>query len=138
MTGLHILTASCLVAISLLDRSLLKRREIKINDVKLADNSDQYIRFVLDFSIKQKLQNAAVTYTLRDKNNPATVVTGKARTLEFSKIGDNSEYLLINKKLVKSGTWDLDVKVISSGSRINPFYKLFPITTTLRKEFLIK
>lgn len=138
MTGGYILTATCCVAISLIDRLFIKRRTIKINGINKADDSDQYVRFVLDFNIKQKLQNATVAYTLRDKKNPATVIAGKTRTLEFSKIGDNSEYLLFNHKLVTAGEWMLDLKITSSGSRINPFYKLFPITTTLRKEFLIK
>ncbi|MGX9459428.1 hypothetical protein ACWU37_21090 (plasmid) [Photobacterium damselae subsp. damselae] len=121
-----------------LDRFVLKRRMVTINSIHRASNDDQYVRFVIDFDVKQKLRTATITYTLRDKEHPATVIAGKTRTLEFSNVGNNSEYLLFNKKLINNGDWLLDVKVESSGSRINPLYKLFPIVSTVnRKEFHI-
>ncbi|MEC6832941.1 hypothetical protein VXS06_14335 [Photobacterium toruni] len=137
INGAYILTACCISALSLIDRFIIKRREVSIISVSKADSDDRYIRFVLNFNIKHKLQNAYVTYTLRDQKNPATVITGKQRTLEFSSKGDNSEYLLINKKLVRNGDWVLDLKIESSGSRVNPLYKLFPIVSFCKKEFLI-
>ncbi|MCG3884179.1 hypothetical protein I3271_05715 [Photobacterium leiognathi] len=137
ITGTYVLTSLCCVGLSVMDRLILKRRAVDIISIEQATSTEQYVRFVLNFKIKHKLQNATITYTLRDRKNPATVIAGKDRTLEFSEVGVNSEYLLFNKKLVSDGDWVLDLKVVSSGSRINPLYKLFPIITTIKKEFFL-
>lgn len=134
---MEIISIVAVCTIAALDRFYLKRRCVDINSIYQAQSDDLTHRFVIGFSINEKLLSSSITYTLRDKNNPKTVVSGKPRTLEFSPTGANEEYLLFPRHLIKSGKWILDVKVTSFGSRINPFYKLFPITKTESREFQI-
>ena len=136
--GSYILTAIGFVVVSLADRAFLRRRKIHINNVYRDSDNDKYIRFVIDFVVREKLHHAHISYTLRDKKNPATVLVGRSRSIEFSDLGLNSEYLLFNKEHLSHGEWILDLKVVTSGSRINPFYKLFPTNTVIKREFLIK
>lgn len=131
------LTIGAIVVAAMIDRCLLKRRKIDVISVSRDKDDHNCIKFAMQFSLKQKLLNATVAYTLRDKKNPRTVLTGKCRQLDFSHVGLNSEYLLFNKKYITPGSWVLDVKVESYGSRINPFYKIFPLVTTYQKEFKI-
>lgn len=138
MLSAYLLSGIFVALSGIVDRCLLKRRKVEISNINRDENDGSYVRFVLNFKISNKLHNAKVKYTLRDLKNPSTVIAGKTRTLEFSSIGDNSEYLLFNKKLIKPGDWVLDVKIESSGSRLNPLYKLFPIITTIRKGFYIE
>lgn len=62
------------------------------------------------------------------------VIVGKARTMDFARTGENHETLLFDKAYVKTGTWDLCVIVTNQGSRINPFYMIFPQKHTITKE----
>ncbi|HIF9347117.1 TPA: hypothetical protein ACX6RX_003228 [Photobacterium damselae] len=133
----YTIAVGSLIALSLIDRYALQRRKVNICSVVRDGEDHDCLRFALNFEIKQKLINANVSYTLRDKKDPTTVITGKQRPLDFSPVGCNSEFLLFNKKYISDGEWVLDVKIESFGSKINPFYKISPIVTTFRKEFSI-
>lgn len=133
---LYLASAGIFLTMAAFDRFLLKRRKVEILEIQRAEDDDSYIRFALSFHTKQQLRGSRVSYTLRDKKNPRTVIAGKERPLDFSSCGTNNEFLLFNKKLINDkGDWVLDVKITSDGSRVNPLYKIFPIETTARKEF---
>ncbi|UTM60485.1 hypothetical protein L4174_023760 (plasmid) [Photobacterium sp. CCB-ST2H9] len=134
----HLLTGGCLIIAAVVDRFVLRRRQVELLAVEKSQDDERYCRFSMTFRTKHILQNATVSYTIRDKQNPTTVINGKTRTLDFSKVGTNSEYLLFNKKLVNPGVWVLDVKIESSGSRINPLYKIFPLINQAKKEFILE
>lgn len=126
-----------LLLLASLDRFYLKRRDIEIQNIFYAGEDDNNYRFAISFSISQALKSSSIIYTLRDTKNPSMVVSGKPRTLEFSELGGNEEYLLFPKRMINSGLWVLDVKVSSHDSAINPLYKLFPITKHISREFFI-
>lgn len=133
---MYLTSAGILLSMAALDRVFLKRRQVNIVSLERAEDDERYIRFAMEFETRQKLRGCRVSYTLRDKKNPRTVITGKERPLDFSVRGTNNEYLLFNKKLIdQHGEWVLDVKIISDGSRVNPLYKIFPVETTAHKEF---
>ena len=138
---MYLLYAVIFILLSVIDRFLLKRRKVElisVNYLEPDNQNDLYLKFSLDFFSKRNLISSELMYTLRDKNNPTTVITGKSRSLNFSKIGKNSEYLLIKKSLIdETGYWTLDVSVTTTGSKINPLYKIFPQKTHLKKEFFI-
>lgn len=116
------------------DRFVLRRREISIHNIYFAGDDESSYKFAINFSIEQHLQDSSIIYTLRDVKNPSTVISGKPRTLEFSQLGGNEEYLIFPKHLISAGRWRLDVKITSSGSRLNPFYKIFPIKKIISKD----
>lgn len=133
---MYLAYAGALIGLIAFDRFVLQRRKVNIIQVTRASNDERHVRFAMEFSIGQKLRGCRVSYTLRDKKNPRTVINGKERPLDFSHRGVNNEYLLFNKKLLgQGGDWVLDIKITSDGSRINPLYKYFPIETTYRQEF---
>lgn len=131
------------ITLLVLDRFTLRRQKVKILQLQKSEDDSDYIKFSLSFFVRKRLNSCVLSYTLRDKKDPTTVFNGKPRPLDFSKKGTNSEYLLFNRKLLDSyrkqqngcGEWILDVKITSSGSLINPLYKIFPITAHSRKEF---
>lgn len=124
-----------LIALAAIDRFYFKRRSIDLQNVYHAGTDESSLKFALGFSISQKLKSSSLVYTLRDVKNPSTVIAGKPRTLDFSAIGASEEYLIFPKHLVKDGKWRLDVKAVSTGSSINPLYKIFPITSVMSREF---
>ncbi|GAL07969.1 LYDB [Photobacterium aphoticum] len=127
------------IGLAIIDRFMLERRKVHIVDVEKCEDDARHIRFAMRFQTKHKLRGSRVSYTLRDKKDPTTVINGKERPLDFSHTGENNEFLLFNKKLLtEPGRWVLDVKITSDGSRINPLYKIFPIETTFTKEFEIE
>ncbi len=130
------------VVIAVLDRFLLKRRKLKIFSVERSQDDTDHVRFEVGFNVPSKLISGEIVYTIRDKQNPKTVIQGKERVLDFSEVGANTEYLLFNKKLFESykrnrdlGRWILNVKLVTSGSRINPLYKIFPLSVETEREF---
>lgn len=128
-----------IAATAAFDRFVLKRRKVTVKNIDFIDVKGEHLRFSLKFHIGQKLLNGRVYYSLRDKKNPRTAIYGKIPTLEFSDVGDNEEFILIPKELQTSpGYWVMDVKVLSSGSRINPLYKILPIETHITKEFYLE
>lgn len=137
--NVYLISSGIVIAAAAFDRFVMKRRKVTVKDIEFVDVKGEHLRFSLKFSIKQKLLQSHVSYTLRDKKNPRTVIYGKTRTLEFSDVGDNEEFILLPKKLQTSpGYWVMDVKVSSAGSRINPFYKILPIETHITKEFYLE
>ncbi|HEY3591679.1 MAG TPA: hypothetical protein VGL07_16690 [Buttiauxella sp.] len=120
------------LALVFFDRAILRRKKIKTISVKRASSSEKAIRFELSFhTIGYRLHGAQVDYSLRDKNQPKTVIKGKSRTLDFSAVGANNEYLEINKhQIATAGQWELYIKVIYGYSMWNPLYKIFPLTYT--------
>ncbi|WP_318491890.1 hypothetical protein [Photobacterium leiognathi] len=130
----YYLSAFVIISVMLIDRFVLQRGEVIIYGVKKCENNPN--RFSLHFSTRQQLRNSYLSYTIRDKNHPTTVISGKSRTLDFSQIGTNEEYIdFPDYKFPAQSEWRIDVKISScSGSYINPLYKIFPLVTKYNSE----
>ncbi len=138
-----------LVVLLLLDRFVLRRGRIALNELtgdgfvkrentKRPQHTDWFYRLHIVFTAYPPLVFSKVTYTLRDKERPTTVITGKDRTLDFSAKGNNQEFLWIKADMLSTGPWIADVRVESMGCRYNPFYKIFPMTSHLRCELSVE
>lgn len=128
--------AAIIVAVLYLDRLLFSRGKVKLIDLHIhEDYKDNYKQFSVKFRASGALTHHHLEYHLRNTEDPTTVIVGKKRTLSFSTKDKNHETLMINKKYIKGGRWELCVKVTSQGSRINPFYVYHPVVSTIKKEF---
>lgn len=124
-----------ILAIMAFDRVFFQRGKVKLISLeKQGIYKGNLEKFSVMFSSREPLMHSVLECHLRDKNNPTTVIVGKERTLAFSKSGLNNESLLFNHNMIEAGEWELCVKVTSQGSRINPFYMIFPITNTITRE----
>ncbi len=127
-----------LIGLCVAERFSLKRSGIKILGLGMAPSDDEFYRFSMTYSVKKKLRHSQVQYELRDAKRPTTVIAGKTRTMDFSSKGTNDEFLLIRKDLLQAGgTWLLNVRITTAGSRWNPFYKLFPVEVSASQAFNI-
>lgn len=122
----------------LIDRYVLRRGAVELLSVCIGNDSKDYVKFELAFNSDQKFIKSELVYSVRDKEVPTTVIKGKDRTLDFTLQGLNREYLMIDKKLLTNGTWIVDVKVTTTGSRINPLHKIFPIETYIKQEVEVR
>ena len=121
------------------DRWVLKRGTVVATGIEFYDTNNGYHRFELKFSAKLPLKFTQITYELRDCKLPTLVLTGKSRALDFSSNGENSELLLIESKLFNQDTdWNAHVKITSAGSRINPFYKIFPAVSVIDRFVVVE
>jgi hypothetical protein len=111
------------------DRWLLARAAVTITKVKQHKNMDGMIRFALHYKMKNLPAWSEIRYSLVDKKNPATIISGKTRGLDFSKLGLNAEYLLLREDIVSGGDWELKIKITTVAGRLNPLYSLFPSQT---------
>ncbi|WP_035604498.1 hypothetical protein [Edwardsiella tarda] len=130
-----------LIGLCVAERFMLKRGGVTINNLSLDGSTadGEYYRFAMGYTAKKKLRHSVLQYELRDAKRPTTVIAGKTRTLDFAYEGHNDEFLLIRKSLVKeSGTWLLNVRISTGGSRWNPFYKLFPIEASSTQPFRLE
>jgi hypothetical protein len=134
----NVISGLLLLAVAILDRWVIRKGAVYLIDVVSGKTNANYVRFILSYCSNQCFINSEISYTVRDKEEPATVIYGKSGTLDFSRVGQNVEYLLIDKKLLRNGTWIVDVKITTTGSRLNPLHKIFPITTHLQREVRIK
>lgn len=137
------------VALAVIDRFVIRRGRIELSELigagfvekptsKTDTKPQSFFRLQISFKAFPPLIFSRVTYTVRDKLNPATVISGKDRTLDFSLKGHNAEYLLIREDLLTDGEWIADVKIESLGCRINPLYKIFPMSSHMRSDVVIK
>ena len=121
------------------DRWVLKRGTVKASGIEFYDTNNGYHRFELKFNAKLPLKFTQIQYELRDCNQPTLVLTGKTRTLDFSNEGENSELLLIESKLFNQDTdWNAHIKITSAGSRLNPFYKIFPAVSIIDRFVVVE
>lgn len=127
-----------IILLLIVDRWFIRNGTVELLEIGSVNYTKDHARISLTYDSNQRFIKSELTYTIRDMNDPTTVINGKDRGLEFSKIGLNSEYLLINKKLLQDGNWIVDVKVTTTGSRINYFHKIFPISTHIQKQVEIK
>lgn len=128
------------IAAALADRFGWKRKQAVISDIGDEEyrDDDNVIRFPVGFkTTRTNIKGAQVEYCLRDKNDPSTVITGKTRSLFFSKKGVTREYLFFSRKYLKAGDWVLQVRMTHGDCRVNPLYRLFPIQTTQEKNFYL-
>ncbi|CAH3933226.1 TPA: hypothetical protein ACGFAK_004609 [Serratia marcescens] len=124
------------VAAALADRFLFKRRKAIVQDTGSEEYIDEVIRFPVSFlTTCRNVKGARVEYCLRDKKDPTTVITGKARSLFISDKGLTREFLFFNRRYLKSGNWELVVRMTHGDSRINPLYRLFPVQSVVTKVF---
>lgn len=120
--------ATAALTAAVIDRVLFKRKQVIILRIDEAVDQGRAIGFPVMFKNKVKhLKGALIEYWLRDTSNPTTVINGKPRTLDISSKGVNEEYLLIDKKYLSSGTWELHVRITHGNCRWNPLYRLFPV-----------
>ncbi|MBD2780808.1 lysis protein [Xenorhabdus sp. 42] len=132
-----ITTAS--LALAVIDRIFLQRKQVIILNIGNSIDRGRAIAFPVMFENKvNRLKGALIEYWLRDTNNPTTVINGKARTLDISKKGMNEEYLLVDKKYLTSGAWELHVRVTHGNCRWNPLYRLFPVQSHRQKSCSIQ
>lgn len=113
--------------ICLYDRLAVRRGEIKIVSLEQYPADNGMLRFALKYSVNSAPQWSELRYSLVDRHDPSTMITGKTRSLDFAKPGLNSEFLLIRQDLVHPGDWDLKVKIVTTAGKANPLYTLFPI-----------
>jgi isocitrate dehydrogenase len=132
------------LGLALADRFLVKRNHIELTKLDMVANKGNIVRFAVGFYSKQLINNGTITYSIRDKRKPTTVIT-KKRALDFTTSNFNSEYLTFSKSKLEaesgdpiSGEWIVDVKVERSCSRLNPLYKIFPTIATIQQEFYIE
>ncbi len=123
-----------ILLIAIADRYIWRCGCVKLLSVTKGTFNQDYARFELAFKSSQRFIRSEMIYTVRDKEEPTTVIRGKSGALDFSLKGLNREYLLVDKKLLHSGTWIVDVKITTTGSRINPLHKIFPIETHIQQE----
>ncbi|KMJ46716.1 hypothetical protein AB204_02585 [Xenorhabdus khoisanae] len=131
--------ATVSLAVAVIDRIFFQRKQVII--LNIGDSTDRGRAMAFPVMFKNKvhpLKGALIEYWLRDTNNPTTVINGKARTLDISKKGVNEEYLLIDKKYLTSGAWELHVRVTHGNCRWNPLYRLFPVQSHRQKSYSIQ
>ncbi len=123
---------ACLFVI---ERIIGGRTKVSILDLNLHNNYLGYKKFSMTFESKCSLSSHRVEYYLQNTDDPKVVITGKSRSMSTSVKGRNRETLLINKKLVKPGKWQLVVEVKQDRHPFSPLYTLFPVTNKITKEF---
>jgi len=138
MYDIYIIAA--IFIILLIDRFVLERGVVRIKSVDFYDYKNGDFRFQLVHKSTLPLYFTNISYELRDLAHPTTVITGKARSLDFSKEGVNHELLLIKHREAMdiSSPWQINVKIISAGSRYNPFYKIFPHICSTSQRVTLK
>lgn len=132
------------IGVAFADRFLLKRNTVKIERVSEM-HDQQTLRFALDFRAKRAFSSSQITYSLRNKKRPTSVITHK-RSLDFSVSGLNSEFLTFDisqlqqeaGEPVHGQAWQLHIKIERSCSRLNPLYKIFPTVTKYQEDFYIE
>ncbi|WP_139158926.1 hypothetical protein [Vibrio sonorensis] len=124
----------------LISRAIGGRSKIKLTGLGLHANYLGYKKFSVAFDSKvnsNQLRNYRIEYYLQNTDDPKVVITGKSRSMSTSKKGRNKETLLIDKKLIKAGKWQLVVEVKQDRHPINLFFALFPVTQKITKEFTL-
>ena len=135
---LSYLVIAIVILCAFVDRFAFVRGAFHVSQVKQHGNADGMIRFAMDYAIKTLPMWSEVRYSLVDKRNPTTVISGKTRGLDFSRKGFNSEFLLFKEDIVKPGDWELKIKVITVAGRLNPLYSLFPVQHRHTHSFTIQ
>ncbi|RAU45267.1 lysis protein [Pseudocitrobacter sp. RIT415] len=122
------------------DRWALQRATVKnlcVGDHKVEQG---HLRVPVYFNVKSsRLVGATIEFTLRDKRCPTTVVAFNRRTLEHASKGENCEYLDIplDRLILPSGQWIINVKILHGDSFYNPLYRIFPLQLDAQKVFEI-
>lgn len=138
MTGTYQFWVILISLLAVVDRFGWRNGSVSLRDIEGPSYTDKFFRVGLTYLSNQRFIKSELNYTIRDTQDPTTVIAGKSRSLDFSKPGLNRGYLLIDKKLLSSGTWIVDLKVTTTGSRINPLHEIFPITTHIKRQVEIK
>lgn len=116
------------------DRFVLKRGAVVLNSCSLFDMQGEYWRFALAYTIESPIFWGEIRYQLRDKSDPSTIITGRARTLDHAKAGINQEFLLIKEKLTatskESQCWEIHIVVNTVVGHWNPIYKYLPLSNS--------
>lgn len=123
---------TCLVIVWCFDRFILCRGLVALNSCDLHDSQGGYWRFALSYTIKSPIFWGEIRYSLRDKSNPSTVISGKARTLDHAVTGINVEFLHIKQSLtatsVEHSEWELRIVSDTVVGHWNPLYKYLPLS----------
>jgi len=128
--SLFLITALGAAVVGAVDRFVLKRGEVEIISLEEGEPEGNYLRFALRYKVKKDPDWSELSYSIRDKKCPTTVIAGKTRSISGCAAGINNEYLLIRRDLLTLGEWELTVK-IETTDRLNPlFYSHFPLKTS--------
>lgn len=137
------ITETSILLIAVADRVLLRRNSVSIESLKQVSN-DKAIRFAMEYFVKRPIYSGQLTFSLRNKKHPTAVMT-RTRCLISSQKGLLSEYLTFDREKLEleageplEGEWILDVQIKRACSRINPLYKIFPVSTHYTEEFYIE
>jgi hypothetical protein len=127
-----LMALTCLVIVWCFDRFILCRGVVTLNSCVLHDSQNGYWRFALSYTIKSPIFWGEIRYSLRDKSNPSTVISGKARNLDHAVADLNVEFLHIKESLTAtstgSGEWELRIVTNTVVGHWNPLYKYLPLS----------
>ncbi|MGL5103071.1 MAG: lysis protein [Plesiomonas sp.] len=136
LSPVEIATAS--LAVAVIDRLLLKRKQITVLSVGSVTDRGRAFAFPVRFHNRSGvLKGAYVEYWLRDTSDPTTVINGKCRTLDITKKGTSEEFLLVDKKYITSGEWELHIRVTHGNCRWNPLYRWFPVQSNFQQNYIL-
>lgn len=136
--SLFAVTAASAALIGLIDRFVLRRGEVKIVSLEEGEPEGNYLRFVLQYTAKKDPDWSELSYSLRDKKCPTTVIAGKTRSISGCFAGLNKEYLLIRRDLLTEGEWELTVNIVSTDRLNQLFYSHFPLKTSKTIQVEVK
>lgn len=125
-----------LVLILLIDRYVIRRVSVRLLGIGDAIVKGPALAFPMKISTHRRgIGEARVDYFFRDLRNPSVVISGKSRTIDCRHRGTREEYLLVNTRYVDPAEWELVVKVTNSNCRLNPLYRIFPITSSQTRRY---
>lgn len=130
-------TSAIIAAIA--DRVVLQRNKLDEFSIKQPVHQNGLICFPMKYrNHLRHLKGAHVEYWLRNDDCPTTVITGRHRTLDLARMGENEEYLSFSETDVSPGIWSIHIRVTHGDCRWNPLYRLFPLQTTIRQQVIIR
>ncbi|EKS6507024.1 lysis protein [Enterobacter cloacae] len=124
--------------LALFDRFAIRRKSALIISIGAAAVKPYALAFPILLDIRRSwISDAHIEYSLQDLNNPMVVITGKTRPLDVTRRGSREEFLLINTRYLESGRWDLKVRIFNGNCRLNPLYRIFPLSHVMEKQYTI-
>lgn len=124
--------------LALFDRFVIRRKSALIQSIGAAVVKPYALAFPILLDIRRGwISDAHIDYCLQDLNNPMVVISGKTRALDVSRRGTREEFLLINTRYLESGRWDLKVRIFNGNCRLNPLYRIFPLSHVMERQYTI-
>lgn len=134
LTSTIFATGAVLLAVA--DRLIVERKAIDCMELGEPSLREGFIDFPMKYvNRRRKLRGARVEYWLFNTEDPTHVITGKHRTLDLANNGVNQEYLSFRREYLVDSSLVLAVRITHGDCRWNPLYRLFPLQTTVKKQF---